>query len=372
MRIAAGRLVGAADALTAAGEPAAPRVRGLGLALGQQATAGAALDAWAAAVGAHFDAADPAGAPRSSDALVYGDLAHARHVAVLVPGMGAAPPLAGSDTAERARHLFDAARAIDDSTAVVAWLGYEPPGLAGALLDDAAEPGGEALAAYVAGLDPSADVTVVAHSYGTLVAAAALRDGMRVDDVVLVGSPGIGADRAAALPRNGARIYAERAPFDGVALSEAYGRDPADPRFGAVRLATGGAVGHRAYFDPGTVALANIAAVVTQRDDLIVPAPADATERAVGAVDDVWAASVEAPVDDAQRGLDAIDAAVDAAEALVPEGPWDGALAAEQAARHAMAEEVSRAVDVAQRAVSPDGAADLLRDAWDLFSGATE
>jgi hypothetical protein len=325
-----------------------------------------------AAVGVRFAAADQAAGPVTGDTLVLGDLTAADHVAVLVPGMGADAPLEGSATAERARDLFAAASAIDPSTAVVAWLGYEPPTLATALLDDAAEPGGTALAAFVDGLDPSATVTVVAHSYGTLVAAAALRAGMHVDDVVLLGSPGVGAPDADHLPLDGAGVYAERAPLDGVAMSEAFGPDPADPRFGAVRLATGDAVGHAAYFDPGTIALANVAAVVTQRDDLLVPVRATTPERAVGAIDAAWAVTAGVPVDGAQRAVAGLAGAADAVEALVPPGPWDGVVAADRAGRRAVVEEAGRVVDVAQHAVSPDGAADVLRDAWAVIAGATE
>jgi hypothetical protein len=372
LRAAAGRLTDAADALAAIGEPAAPAVRALGADLSRHAAAGAALDGWAMAVGARFEAADPTGPSLGPDALVFGDLASAVHVAVLVPGMGAALPLDGSDTAARAQQLLAAACAIDPWTAVVAWRGYEPPALAGALLDDAADAGSAALAEFVDGLDRAVDVTVVAHSYGTLVTAAALRHGMRVDDVVLLGGPGVEAHDANELPLHGASLSVERAPLDGVALSEAFGPDPADPRFGAMRLATGSAAGHSEYFDAGTLALANVAAVVTQRDDLLVPVAPARTERVVGAIDDAWALTVEAPVDSAQGAALACDASLGALEALAPSGPWDGAVAAEQAARGALLEEASRVVDVAQRAVSPDGAADLLRDAWDVISGATE
>src|SRR5258708_3311496 len=78
------------------------------------------------------------GGRRGGEGLARGPPGGAAPAAGLGPGRGAAPPLEGSEMVARAQHLFAAATAIDPATAVVAWLGYEPPGPAAALLDDAA------------------------------------------------------------------------------------------------------------------------------------------------------------------------------------------------------------------------------------------
>lgn len=130
-------------------------------------------------------------------------------------------------------------------------------------------------------LRPGVTTTVVAHSYGSVVAGYALRDGLRVDNVAVLGSPGLGTDTAAALrPAPGTRVYAARAPGDPIGYSENFGRDPSDPRFGATRIATGSGagapVGHSDYLRGQTESTRNLARitvgdyadVTTERDSL--------------------------------------------------------------------------------------------------------
>jgi predicted alpha/beta hydrolase family esterase len=330
------------------------------------------LDDWVGAVATAFAVAGDG--PDRPATATFGDIVHATHIAVLVPGMGAS--LDGAALLDRARHLYDAARVLVPDVAVVGWVGYSPPGAIDVLIDDDAVAGGDALTDYVASLPSAARVTVVAHSYGSVVAGEALRDGMHADAVVLVGSPGVGAATAAsataavgdAMPI----IYAERAPFDGVGLSEAYGRDPADPRFGAVRLATGPEVrGHSAYFDEGTLALENMAAVVAGRDDLVVTITPSELEVVAGRVDDAWAAVVEAPVDGAQDALASLNDGIDIIEsAASPDGgPLAAVAGADEAVRGAALEEARRVVDVVQRVTSPDAVADVAGDVWSVVWG---
>ncbi|MEO7555296.1 MAG: alpha/beta hydrolase [Acidimicrobiales bacterium] len=377
LELAAARLREAAAAVTL-GE--AQALAGLASAIVRHAHDTATVDGWVARVGVAFAAADPpttssvAGVPgdhRGTTVEVFGDLATARHIAIVVPGMGTTTANAPTTLGVQALHLYEAARALDPDTAVIAWLGYDTPGYAGVLLDDDAEVGGRALAAFVAALPRrgDADVTVVAHSYGSLVAADAVRGGMRVDDVAVVGSPGLEADTVAALPLGDADLFAERAPFDVVALSEAYGRDPSDPRFGATRLATGAGVsGHSAYFDEGTLALANLAAVVVQRDDLLVVDRPNAIEGPVALADDAWKLINDRPLDAVQSVVAGAHGLVDDLEDQVPSGPWDGALAAEQGVRDATVEEAERMIDVVQRIGSPDAVGDVVSDLWDALN----
>jgi hypothetical protein len=293
-------------------------------------------------------------------------------VAVVVPGVGTT--LANEPTTLQlmARHLYDAASAIDPSVAVIAWLDYDPPGTLDAPLRGSSRSGGRALARFVASLRlrRSASVSVVGHSYGSLVAAEALRAGMHVDDVIVAGSAGLGARRARDLPLDGADLFALRAPFDVIGWSEVFGRDPSDPRFGATRLGTGDGhdqpIGHSSYFEPGSESLANIAAVVTQRDDrLDVVQPSD-RERAIGVVDDAWRTAFDPPVDCVQQVINDVNGVLDQLESVLP-GPLGDLTALQGVVRGLAVEEGQRLVDELQRVTSPDFVGDVVADAWDAL-----
>src|SRR4051812_37562108 len=85
---AASRLESAADALRTIGSSQATRVDAVASAMRARAHAGAELDRWVGEIGAALAAAGE-GAGEGRDTAVFGDLDHARHVAVVVPGMGA-------------------------------------------------------------------------------------------------------------------------------------------------------------------------------------------------------------------------------------------------------------------------------------------
>ena len=152
-------------------------------------------------------------------------------------------------------------------TAVVSWLGYDTPELGDSVDPAKAVTGGKALADFRSGisvdLEPGATTDVFAHSYGTLVTSKALQDGMHVDNVVLMGSPGLGPniDSVADFHMPGTRFYAMRAPEDLVSYTQGLGNDPAD--FSDItRLGTTGADGHSMYYDDGTGSLANLQKVL--------------------------------------------------------------------------------------------------------------
>ncbi|WP_149548122.1 alpha/beta hydrolase [Streptomyces marokkonensis] len=209
---------------------------------------------------------------------VLGDLARAGRVAVLVPGSDT-----GLDTYGRFRAAALAlhARLADETpdgtrTAVVAWLGYETPGTLGTAVatTDRAEEAAPGLRALVrdvrAVAGPRARVSLLCHSYGSVVCAEAA-DGLDVDDIALLGSPGTGADTAAGL-RTRARVWAARGADDWVenvphlsvgllGTTVGFGTDPVSPAFGA-RVFAAGAGGHSDYFAPGSVSLANLTRIV--------------------------------------------------------------------------------------------------------------
>ncbi|MEU4081169.1 hypothetical protein DEJ45_25100 [Streptomyces venezuelae] len=203
---------------------------------------------------------------RGQVALVYGDLARAEHVSVIVPG---------SDIdAGRLRPLTDMAnelrRATGGRTAVVAWAGYTTP--VGVGLDAAtgrlAEAGAERLTRFVDGLAAAgvAEPSLFCHSYGSVVCGLAAHD-LKAKDLVVFGSPGMRADNVAELG-TAARVWAAKDPTDwidrvpNVEVGDlGHGADPADPAFGARRIAADDAAGHGGYFAPGTASLRTFAAI---------------------------------------------------------------------------------------------------------------
>lgn len=192
----------------------------------------------------------------------------ARVVMVLVPGVGTT----FADRAELdrdARRLWEelaveAGRigADPDGVAVVSWLGYDPPDhLVAGLARDPARRGGEALAHELGRLrDGGATrIVVVGHSYGGLVAARGSAAGMRADELVLLGAPGLGVSDVAALHlAPGSDLWAAAADRDAVSLLAragwVHGQDPVPV---ARRLPTSRA-GHGAYLDD-PVLLASLA-----------------------------------------------------------------------------------------------------------------
>jgi hypothetical protein len=213
--------------------------------------------------------------------VVFGDLATATHVAVYVPGSGT--DLRHLATKDRPwRRTLGAARSLAEEsnrlrpaepTAVVAWLGYDAPAdILESASDDLAEHGAPELVRYVHSLRaPGRHLTVVGHSYGTVVAALASRDAAAdsVDDLVALGSPGMHADHAADLGTH-ARVWVGLAEHDWIRRIPnmrighyGHGAEPADPDFGARILPTRDTAGHDGYLAPGTDSLRAVAEVVT-------------------------------------------------------------------------------------------------------------
>ncbi|OCC11358.1 alpha/beta hydrolase [Streptomyces sp. PTY087I2] len=238
----------------------------------------------------------------------YGNPDTARNVAAYVPGLNTSldEEFAVGDL-KRARDTSLAAREIDDSTAAIVWLGYDAPqspdGMSSFAVagTERAEVGGRAFNEFMSGLNVSNDhsdphMTAIGHSYGSRTVGAATQQGdgiPGVDDIVLVGSPGLGVDRAEDLKVGRDHVFVGAAENDvvthlpskknallaaaGSALGEAgslavdlvhqgdgglwFGEDPASEEFGARRFAVDPGpplIGlgrpsidaHSQYFDP--------------------------------------------------------------------------------------------------------------------------
>lgn len=250
-------------------------VVGAGPAVAQSVNDGAPVDVMGPP--ATVLSADPHGQGRLVEA--FGDIHRARRIAVIVPGVGWTGPLLRDERGAGRRHPAVQARSLlaemqrsepHTPVAVVVWLGYDPP--AGIDTDAArserATDGAPRLASFVSRLPRSATVSVVCHSYGSVVCAHAAPH-LRIADLVVVGSPGMDVWTRSAL-RTKAEVWAGIAPDDPIGIVphtrvEGFGHaaDPTAPDFGARPLPVNGAHGHNGYLVCGTASLRAIAQIVT-------------------------------------------------------------------------------------------------------------
>ncbi|PCG85776.1 hypothetical protein CIB93_12740 [Streptomyces sp. WZ.A104] len=212
---------------------------------------------------------------------VVGELAAARRVAVLVPGAGVSLDAYG----RLRRGAVALQRELGDGGAVLAWLGYRTPAtVSPASVTDGraaeAAPGLRALVDRLAAVLPGARITLLCHSYGSVVCARAA-SGTAADALVLYGSPGVGSEDADSLG-TGARVWAGRGGADWIARvphvrvrvpfvgAVGFGTDPVAERFGAEVFDAGGG-GHSDYLLPGSRALTNLGRIVSGRAPLEAP-----------------------------------------------------------------------------------------------------
>ncbi|MFH8409659.1 alpha/beta hydrolase [Streptomyces sp. NPDC018019] len=228
------------------------------------------------APGRQILAFDPAGGGRAAE--VFGDLRQARHVSVVVPGVDTnlatfeRTARATSAPAGMAKSLYEAQRSTRAGarTAVIAWADYTAPaGLGvGAATGQLAEAGAVRLDALVRALPKAASVSLMCHSYGSVVCGvAAHRLPSSVSDIAVAGSPGMRAETVAGL-RTHARVWAMRDADDWIqdvpyleVGGLGHGADPVTPAFGSRVLSAHGAKGHAGYFAPGTQSLRNFAMI---------------------------------------------------------------------------------------------------------------
>ncbi|MEV4572311.1 alpha/beta hydrolase [Nonomuraea jabiensis] len=159
------------------------------------------------------------GQPSGRLVRIYGDLATADRVAIIVPGADTTVATFDDGTkrpggAARAL-LAEAARlAPRERLAVVAWLDYDsPPTLSlSVITSDAALKGARALRRTISELHartPS-PIALLCHSYGSVLCAKAV-PGLPVTDLAVFGSPGLDAPSAATLAQPTANAEPARA-----------------------------------------------------------------------------------------------------------------------------------------------------------------
>lgn len=261
----------------------------------------------------------------------YGNPDTSKNVSAYVPGLGTAldSDFAKNDL-KRARDTAIGAQKYDESSASIVWLGYDAPQLpdndnllhSGAVMSpERAEKGAPDYNSFMSGLattnekgDPH--LTAIGHSYGsrTVGAASQLDGGIPgADDIILIGSPGVGVDRAEDMGVGKENVYVGAAENDpvsklpskeeaiayplsgfvpgGAILREVsdlgdddlwFGKDPASEAFGAQRFVVddgprpiidgeGATPAHSNYFNPEKdhVSANNIAKIVAGQPETI-------------------------------------------------------------------------------------------------------
>lgn len=231
---------------------------------------------------------------------VFGDLISAQHIIVFVPGMDNEINDYRTSLQKRAQSvLAEMQRQAGPGVpvAVVAWLGYDTPDYTPVgLITQAptlgkAREGAKALETdleTVRQQNPSAHITVLAHSYGTVVLREAMRRGLNVSDAIAVGSPGMNTTSRKLLLSPNVKFWASKSkkstwsigsrtivtvPVDPISVLPTHGEDPSAKGFGANRFSSGDSIGHSDYFRAGTAALRNIVAIGLGRPPTFTPDP---------------------------------------------------------------------------------------------------
>ncbi|MDQ0930252.1 alpha/beta hydrolase [Streptomyces turgidiscabies] len=202
--------------------------------------------------------------PDGRIAEVVGDLETAKNVSFRVPGITNRLDNFNGFTSGGYMLASDAQGFEQPDTAVVSWLGYDTPELGDSVDPAKAEVGGRQLNAFrqaiSVNLQPDANTSIFAHSYGTLVTSKALQNGLtNIDNVTFMGSPGLGPNihAVADFHMPNTKFYAMRAPEDIVSYTQGHGDDPAGFK-DIIRLNTDGSTGHSQYYNQRTQSLENM------------------------------------------------------------------------------------------------------------------
>jgi hypothetical protein len=225
----------------------------------------------------------------------------ADNVNVYVPGTGA--NLADVDgVLSRAETMFYDASELGpagSTTASVLWLGYDAPDTVAHAVDSGyADDAASSLSSFTEGIRATdqgsqANLTMTGHSYGSTTVGIAARDeGLNVDNMIFVGSPGVGVDNASDLGVDEDNVWASRNSDDVIRFGMVHGEDPTDEDFegnvftsdatregerpyhgggdvllgatsGFVAAADGAVANHSAYWDEGNAARDNMAYIIT-------------------------------------------------------------------------------------------------------------
>ncbi|GAA4860116.1 alpha/beta hydrolase [Kitasatospora terrestris] len=208
-------------------------------------------------------------------AISYGNPDTADDVVAYVPGLNTEVKNIGGGDGNRARDLWQSAHDADPtrSTASIAWLGYDAPQADGVNAESLAvsgpergQQGGKNYQEFLQGLRAShegqpAHVTALGHSYGsfTVGQAAQRPGGIPADDIILVGSPGTGAQHASQLGVDPSHVWVGAAENDPVSHLPSHDE--------AKGMGTGAAIGGAVGGLPGMVVGGFIGDQIGKSDD---------------------------------------------------------------------------------------------------------
>ncbi|MEV3935588.1 alpha/beta hydrolase [Glycomyces sp. NPDC049804] len=229
------------------------------------------------------------------------DTAH--NVNVYVPGTGAGLDNLNGDLSRAetmTRDAYEYAPAGTENASIL-WLDYDAPDdLAQATDTMWADNAASDLSSFTDGLRASAEgepsnLTMTGHSYGSTTIGIAARDeGLNVDNMIFVGSPGVGVDSAADLNIDPDHVYASRNEEDIIGIARdvdiasagegilyptvddemVHGIDPTSEAFGGQEFSSeatrdGATENHSAYWDDANdIGRKNMALIMTGQEGI--------------------------------------------------------------------------------------------------------
>ncbi|MEU6886046.1 alpha/beta hydrolase [Streptomyces viridosporus] len=137
--------------------------------------------------------------------VAYGNPDTSKNVSAYVPGLGTKLDFEFADgTVKRAFYTAVEAQKLDASSSSIVWLGYDAPQSIDVMTANDAERGAPAYNSFMSAIsatNENADphVTAIGHSYGSRLVGGATQEAGGIpgaDDIILVGSPGVGVDKA--------------------------------------------------------------------------------------------------------------------------------------------------------------------------------
>lgn len=230
--------------------------------------------------------------------ISVGDPDQATNVVTMVSGIGSGLSHAGQslDAANNVSAAAVSAAPPFSDTATVSWLDYQAPQtLQQAATSAPAHSAADDLARFDDGMrvthvGPPAHDTMVGYSYGsTVVGVTAHTQHVSANDIVFVGSPGVGVDNASDLGIDPSHVWATVSRSDPIQLAVNpvaraaaaltghtsaamwFGTAPTSSAFGGQHFASDPGnvldpmASHLSYFDDNTTSLANIVDIVVGR-----------------------------------------------------------------------------------------------------------